>query len=85
MVPIYSNNNDVLISCNSTDLAIWRNVFKNESTVTTLLSPSYSNTQQRVIFPDLVVFECEHDHIEYEFMDNFTAVIPIFERTGCSM
>ena len=61
MVHIYSNNHDLLITCNNTDLAIWRNVFKNESTVTTLLSPSYSNTQQRVIFPDLVSLESEYN------------------------
>ena len=42
--------------CNATDNAIWNRIFANDSSVTMLLSSAYSNTRQRVIFPDLVPF-----------------------------
>lgn len=30
-VPFYSNNHDVLVTCNSTDTQIWRETFQNMS------------------------------------------------------
>ena len=64
VVSIYSNSNDILLSCNDTDHTIWLNIFRSQrsvwidglpvATVTSLLSSAYSNTQQRIIVRDLV-------------------------------
>ena len=56
VVSIYSNSNDILLSCNDTDHTIWLNIFRSQPTVTSLLSSAYSNTQQRIIVRDLNMY-----------------------------
>ena len=70
VVSIYSNSNDILLSCNDTDHTIWLNIFRSQrfvwidvlpiATVTSLLSSAYSNTQQRIIIRDLVGSSFSH-------------------------
>ena len=56
LIPIYQTNNDILIQNNETDHSIWVERFKSDVVISLLLSSEYSNTEQRVIFPDIVCF-----------------------------
>ena len=62
-MPIYNNNQEILVSCNETDIEYWQERFEGISnccycwlrlaTITNLLTSIYSNTKQRVLFRDL--------------------------------
>ena len=64
--------------CNATDNTIWNHIFANDSSVSMLLSSAYSNTRQRVIFPDLVPSRLS-PHSEPKRVERLSATPPLHQ------
>lgn len=69
--------------CNATDNTIWNHIFANDSSVSMLLSSAYSNTRQRVIFPDLVPMSPLYDS-RIKMRGTFRRVSSATSRSGRS-